>query len=142
MSYSFYEAESLLKEDPVQYGNSNNILSFLVDAQLPKKLSDFLNSKGHSSLHTLDLPGKNATTDKYIKEKACPENLILITKDDDFLRSFLIERKPPKLLLIKTGNISNSALMTIFDKGFKVIISLISRHSMIEINKEEIIVHD
>ena len=142
MSYSFDEAENLLKEDPVHYSNTYSALKFIVDAQLPKKLSDFLNNKGHDSVHTLDLPDKNTTTDKYIKDKAHSENLILITKDDDFLRSFLIERKPPKLLLVKTGNISNGTLMSIFDKGFEVIISLIRRHSMIEITKEEIIVHD
>jgi predicted nuclease of predicted toxin-antitoxin system len=142
MSYSFIEAESLLKEDPLNYEITGNRLKFIVDAQLPKRLSDFLNTKGHHSIHTLDLPQGNATTDRYIKEKAHREDYILLTKDDDFLRSFLIEQKPPKLILIKTGNISNEVLMGIFDKGFDVIISLIKQHSMIEISKEEIIVHD
>ena len=142
MSYSFEEAASQLKESAVYYGSVKSPLKFIIDAQLPQKLSIFLNSKGYDTIHTLDLPDKNATTDKYIKEIANNENRVLITKDDDFLRSFLIEKKPLKLILIKTGNITNKALMEIFDKGLTVIISLMQEHSMIEISKEEIIVHN
>ncbi len=38
-------------------------MKFLLDAQLPKKLSLFLGYKGHDSLHTLDLPHKNRSKD-------------------------------------------------------------------------------
>ncbi len=92
MNYSFTETENLLKESTVLYGRSDQSLKFIVDAQLPKKLSDFLNSKGFDSIHTLDLPDKNATSDRFIKEKSLSEKLVLITKDDDFLQSFLIEK--------------------------------------------------
>ncbi len=38
-------------------------MKFIVDAQLPKSLSDLLNSRGFDSIHTLDLPNKNSTSD-------------------------------------------------------------------------------
>ena len=38
-------------------------MRFLIDAQLPKSLADFLSQKGHESIHTLELPDKNRTTD-------------------------------------------------------------------------------
>ena len=41
-------------------------MKFLLDAQLLKKLSEFLNWKGHDSIHTLDLPDKNRTKDTQI----------------------------------------------------------------------------
>jgi len=41
-------------------------MKFIVDAQLPKKLSELLVKKGFDSLHTLDLPNNNATTDNEI----------------------------------------------------------------------------
>jgi predicted nuclease of predicted toxin-antitoxin system len=142
LNYSFTEAESLLKESTVLYGRSDQSLISIVDAQLPKKLSDFLNSKGFNSIHTLYLPDKNGTSDRFIKEKSSSEKLVLITKDDDFLQSFLIAKKPFKLILVKTGNISNTALMDIFEKGLFVLTSLISQHPLIEITKQEIIVHN
>ncbi|WP_219921611.1 DUF5615 family PIN-like protein [Rufibacter sp. XAAS-G3-1] len=41
-------------------------MKFIVDAQLPKSLSDLLRSKGIESVHTLDLPDKNKTKDGFI----------------------------------------------------------------------------
>ena len=38
-------------------------MKFILDAQLPKKLSDFLIWKGYDAIHTLDLPLKNKTKD-------------------------------------------------------------------------------
>ena len=141
MSYSFEEAIHQLQEGSVPYNVTISPLRFIVDAQLPKKLSDFLNNQGFDSIHTLELPDKNATTDKYIKEIASKENRILITKDDDFLRSFLISKRPSRLMLVKTGNISNNELMGIFELGLVVIVSLMQDNSMLEITQKEIIVH-
>lgn len=42
------------------------MIQFIVDAQLPKRLSDFLKLKGFNSIHTLELINKNKTTDKKI----------------------------------------------------------------------------
>jgi hypothetical protein len=38
-------------------------MKFIVDAHLPKKLSYFLQEKGYDSIHTLDLPNRNASSD-------------------------------------------------------------------------------
>ncbi|MEH1774010.1 MULTISPECIES: DUF5615 family PIN-like protein [unclassified Nostoc] len=42
------------------------------------------------------------------------QNRILITKDVDFVNSFLTVQQPYKLLLITTGNINNSELESLF----------------------------
>ena len=141
MKYSFEEVTRQLMESEPEYF-SPKPLRFIIDAQLPKKLADFLISRDFNAIHTLDLPGKNATTDKFIIDFARMENRILITKDDDFLRSFLISKKPEKLILVKTGNIHNRELLEIFEKGIDVIITLIKHHPLIEITQSEIIVHD
>lgn len=74
-------------------------MKFIVDAQLPKALSDFIQSKGINSIHTLELPDKNNTHDGYITKFATDEQYIVITKDADFLESFVLSKEPPKLLL-------------------------------------------
>lgn len=38
-------------------------MRFLVDAQLPVRLKDWLLKKGHDAIHTFDLPLKNAAPD-------------------------------------------------------------------------------
>lgn len=117
-------------------------MKFLVDAQLPKSISNFLNSLGYNSIHTLELPNKNNTSDNQIIELAEKEKRIIITKDNDFLESFMLYRKPPKLILIKTGNIRNTALLELFQKHHEYIINMAKDSSLIEINTNEIIIHE
>ena len=116
-------------------------MKFLVDAQLPKSLSEFLNYKGYHSIHTLDLPDKNLSQDRYISKFANQENRIVISKDVDFLESFLLKSEPEKLIIVKTGNISNKLLLKIFDDNLNLLIEMISRSNLVEINSTEIAEH-
>ena len=116
-------------------------MKFIVDAQLPKSLSDFLKYRGFDSIHTLDLPNKNSTSDKEITEIAINQKRILITKDNDFLESFILNLKPEKLIVVRTGNIPNPILLKIFDNNLELIKSMISRSNLIEITRTEIAEH-
>jgi predicted nuclease of predicted toxin-antitoxin system len=116
-------------------------MKFIVDAQLPKSLSELINSKGQDSIHTLELPDKNKTQDGFITRLATDEQRIVVTKDADFLESYILRKEPPKLLLVKTGNIRNNELISLSDRNLKLIIDLFSLHSLIEVTKEEIVVH-
>ncbi len=86
-------------------------MKWLVDAQLPRRLAADLNRLGHDATHTLDLPDGNATTDTEVIRIATAEGRIVISKDRDFLDSFLVAGQPPRLLWVTTGNISNSDLL-------------------------------
>lgn len=116
-------------------------MKFIVDAQLPKSLSDFLNQKGLESIHTLDMPDGNKTKDSYIAQRANEEERVVISKDFDFLESFLIRSEPRKLIAVRTGNIPNRQLISIFDKNLETIIKMISRSNFLEISKTEIAEH-
>jgi len=117
-------------------------VKFIVDAQLPKSLSDLLNYRGFDSLHTIELQDKNSTSDKVITEIAIDQKRIVITKDNDFLESFLLNSKPEKLIVVRTGNIPNAVLLKIFDNNLELIKSMISRSNLIEITRNEIAEHD
>jgi predicted nuclease of predicted toxin-antitoxin system len=117
-------------------------MKFIVDAQLPKSLSDLLKYRGFDSIHTLDLPNKNSTSDKEITEIAFNEKRIVITKDNDFLESFLLNSQPEKLIVVRTGNIPNPILLKIFDNNLELIKLMISRSNLIEITRNEIAEHE
>jgi predicted nuclease of predicted toxin-antitoxin system len=117
-------------------------MKFIIDAQLPKSLSDLLKYRGFDSVHTLDLPNKNSTSDKEITEIAINEKRIVITKDNDFLESFLLNSQPEKLIVVRTGNIPNPILLKIFDNNLELIKSMISRSNLIEITRNEIAEHE
>lgn len=76
-------------------------MKYLVDAQLPKALSYFLVAKGIDAIHTLELPDKNKTSDAVINMLSVEENRVVITKDDDFLQSYLIHKTPTNFYLLK-----------------------------------------
>ena len=82
-------------------------MKFIVDAQLPKSLSELLNQLVFDSTHTLDLPNKNLTHDSTITQLAIKKGRVVISKDSDFLQSYLIKSEPQKLVMVKTGNIHN-----------------------------------
>jgi predicted nuclease of predicted toxin-antitoxin system len=114
-------------------------MKFLVDAQLPKNLSIFLNQIGYDSIHTLDLIHKNKTSDKEICSISIVESRIVITKDIDFYNSFLQKSEPFKLIYLTVGNLSTDAIIELFKKNEKKIILEISENQVIEISNSNII---
>ena len=69
-------------------------MRFLVDAQLPRRLASWLTASGHDALHTLELPQANRTADDEICRLADAQQRVVITKDDDFVYSFLVSSRP------------------------------------------------
>lgn len=70
----------------------------------------WLAAAGGDAVHTLDLPDGNRTTDAQMCDFADREQRAVVTKDADFVDSHTLHGRPAKLLLISTGNVSNSAL--------------------------------
>ena len=68
-------------------------MKFLIDAQLPRRLAAQLRQAGLEAIHTLDLPDGNRTTDRVINELSIKEQYIVVTKDADFVESFLLGRE-------------------------------------------------
>ena len=90
-------------------------MKFLIDAQLPARLAQFLNRAGHDVVHTAGLPHGNRSTDSQIAQHADTEDRVVVTKDQDFRDGNLLGRSPRKLLVIATGNITNDALLSLFE---------------------------
>ena len=116
-------------------------MKFIVDAQLPKALSELLLQHGFDSLHTIELPGKNATDDHEVVAISLRESRIVVTKDKDFLESYIVKNIPKKLLLVSTGNISNQELLQLFRARITLLQNLLEVHHVVELDKRTIIVH-
>ena len=114
-------------------------MRFLVDAQLPMHLADSLQWWGYDALHTLDLSTGNQTKDQHINELSMAQERVVITKDADFVNSFLLTGIPFKLLLVSTGNISNRELLAIFEKNIKAVVIALEVYRFVEITGTSII---
>ncbi len=116
-------------------------MKFLLDAQLPRKLSLFLSYRGHDALHTLDLPHQNRSKDSELNALSLKDERVLISKDMDFVESLLISNKPYKLLYINTGNIRNKELQALFVANLEKIVEVLEENRFVELTSESIIVH-
>ena len=114
-------------------------MKFLIDAQLPIKLSDYLNKKGFDSIHTLELPKGNRSRDDEINAISMQEKRILISKDADFYNNYLQKAEPFKLMYLTTGNISTNKLLELFEKNHKKIFEEIQLNFVVEISHKSII---
>lgn len=116
-------------------------MKFLVDAQLSVRIARLLQESGYDTIHTLDLPKQNTTPDLEINSISIQQSRIVVTKDRDFFNSFIIRQEPYKLLLITTGNIKNTELLTLFLKTLPHLVELFQQHLLIELNRDALTIH-
>lgn len=117
-------------------------MKFLVDAQLPYRLAELLRDLGYDARHTLDLPEANRTSDQTVISIADQESRIVVTKDADFVRSFTLHSTPALLLLITTGNIANSQLLSLLKTHILSINKAFADHHFVEIGHDYLIIHE
>jgi predicted nuclease of predicted toxin-antitoxin system len=116
-------------------------VKFLVDAQLPVRLARFLISAGHDVLHTTDLPDGNRTADGRIAALADDEDRVVVTKDRDFRDGHLLSGSPRRLLVVATGNITNSALLALFEAHLGAILAALDEADFVELGPGALVVH-
>jgi predicted nuclease of predicted toxin-antitoxin system len=116
-------------------------MNFMVDAQLPRRIASWLREQGHDALHTLDLPRENRTTDEEIVALAVRDGRVVVTKDADFVESFILRNKPDRLLLISTGNISNAELEQLLIPLIPMIAAAFDTASFIEVTRFGVMIH-
>ena len=116
-------------------------MKFLIDAQIPWRLAIQLQRGGFETTHTLDLPDGNRTSDNALIELSITTEAVLVTKDSDFVQSFLLKREPWKLLLVSTGNIGNDELLTLFERNIGQVVVAFESFDFVELNGTSIICH-
>ena len=116
-------------------------MKFLIDAQLPRRFAVWLTEAGHDALHTLDLPLKNQTPDNEVIARAVQDGRVVVSKDDDFVQTFLLTGEP-SLLLISTGNIANIELEKMIRANLTGIEAAFAEHRFVEITRDALVIHE
>ena len=116
-------------------------MKFLIDAQLPRRLAHQLRVAGFEATHTLDLQDGNRTTDQALITFSLSQQYVLVTKDSDFVESFLLKSEPWKLLLVSTGNIGNNQLLRLFELNIHQVVESFKTFDFIELNRTSMICH-
>ncbi len=116
-------------------------MKFIIDAHLPRRLAFLLQQAGYDAIHTLDLSLGNRTPDSFLNQLSAQEQRVVVTKDSDFVDSFVLRQEPWKLLLVSTGNIRNAHLLVIFHANLEQIVAGFDVFDFIEVNRTELIFH-
>lgn len=93
-------------------------MTFLIDAQLPPALAQYLVKKFDVEAIPIRDLGLRDASDRSIFDAARLRDATVITKDSDFVE--LLERlgPPPRVVWVTCGNSSNAHLRGVFDATF------------------------
>lgn len=96
-------------------------MKFLCDVHISFKLVKFLSNSGFEAFHVNSLENKWHTKDSEICQFADKNDLMVVTKDEDFRNSFFLRHSTRKLVRVILGNISNQELLTLFEQNLLLI---------------------
>ncbi len=84
-------------------------MKFLIDAQLPPALAQWLREAGHEARAAREV-GLREAEDSAIWRHAQAQNLVIFSKDEDFARRAQTGATGPVIVWLRVGNTSNAAL--------------------------------
>lgn len=89
-------------------------------------------------MHTLDLPGKNASLDGLLNDLSMAEMRVVVTKDTDFFYSHLLQGRPWKLVMVRTGNMNLRATMEMFQKHLPALVQALETCTLVELERHSV----
>jgi predicted nuclease of predicted toxin-antitoxin system len=100
-------------------------MTIWVDAQLPPQLAPWLTEIFEVEAFSIRFLGLRDAEDEDIFAKAKLANVVLISKDSDFVELVQRHGSPPKLIWVTVGNVTNANLHQLFTATFKDIVTLL-----------------
>ncbi len=113
-------------------------MKFIIDAHLPQSLRDVFRRAGHDAIHTLDLPERNCSRDSALNEISIMEERVVVTKDTDFYYSHVLQNRPWKLVLVRTGNLGLKETRQMFENHLIAIEQALQTCSLVELDQENV----
>jgi predicted nuclease of predicted toxin-antitoxin system len=115
-------------------------MRFVVDANLPSILVGFFRARGHEGVHVGSLELGQSALDSEIARWAEENDAVVVSKDDDFRLPQVATGRPPRLLLVGTGNISNKDLVALFEMRADEIETALAGARCVEVLRGSLIV--
>lgn len=103
-------------------------MKFLIDAQLPPALAQWLREAGYEAQAVREIELREAD-DSTIWHHAAANDWAIITKDEDFALRVQATERGPCVVWLRVGNSSNAALRTWFIPQVPQIVTMLSHGS-------------
>lgn len=118
-------------------------MKVLCDVHIALKVVRFFQKNNVEATHVNGLPNSFYSSDKDICKFADQNDHVVLTKDSDFLDSYLVQQTPFKLIKVNLGNISTPELIAILERHLDFLIAYFEKGGgWIEVSKNRIFVHE
>jgi len=106
-----------------------------LNAHLSPKLASWISQKFDVNCIAVRDLGLQEASDKDIFDEAKRQNVVIMTKDSDFVDLVLRLGSPPQIVLLTMGNTSNSELREILSESFSKVLALLdSGEAIVELS--------
>ncbi len=116
-------------------------MKFLVDAQLPARLARFLGVPGTMHCTRRSCRTGNRTTDGRIAELADEEAGSWSRRIGTSETAICWRGPPQRLLVVAIGNITNTALLSLFETHLDTIATALGEADFVELGPDSLVVH-
>lgn len=114
---------------------------YLIDENLPPVLVELFRKHGLDAKHINEYEAKRPIKDDGIRRYALRyPNTIIVTRDDDFVRSYFNRKVPEKIIFVHKIE-KREEVLHAFNQYLNEIKNLFPEHELIELNPEGIKVH-
>ena len=100
-------------------------MNLLIDENLSWRLGGYLKDYFSKIIHVKDINSPKLISDLAIREYALKNNLMILTNDDDFYKLSTLYGFPPKVILLKTGNMKTIFIANLLIKNISSIESFV-----------------
>ena len=104
-----------------------------LDAQLPPRLTAWLRDERRIDAKALRELGLRDAGDREIFDAARANNVILLSKDADFVELVSRLGAPPKLIWLTCGNVSNEALQGLLTQSLSAALEVLQTDDIVEV---------
>ncbi len=114
-------------------------MNWLIDAQLPQSLCQWIHAKGDLATHVASLNGGTSLPDATPWSHAAQHQLVIISKDSDFFDRGILTGPPPQVVYIRVGNCSHRTLFALLDRFWLQMKNALAQGAaVIEVSRERI----
>ncbi|WP_424961070.1 DUF5615 family PIN-like protein [Ekhidna sp.] len=114
-------------------------MKFVVDENLPPVLAETMRALSLNAMHVNEMKArkKQRVIDDQLRRLAIQKGYVIITKDDDFVKSYVSRKVPDKLVFIHGLN-EKKPLLSRMKEVAPQLSLLLETHDFIEVNDREI----
>ena len=114
-------------------------MKFVVDENLTPDLAALFRKEGLDAYHINEMKShkKQRVVDDQLRRLSIQKGYVIITKDDDFVKSYVSRKVPDKMIFIHGSN-EKESLLTRMKEVAPHLSTLLETHDFIEVNNKEI----